>query len=48
MQADGSQQTDLMNEPAEDTHAAWSPEGDIYVINVDGTGLTRLTSSPGS
>ena len=26
---------------------AWSPEGDIYVMNADGSGVTRLTNSSG-
>src|SRR5438874_12729895 len=56
MQANGSQQTDLTNEPAEDTHATWSPDGskiayarawfdwEIYVMNADGSGQTDLTN----
>ena len=52
MNADGSGQTRLTNNPADDREPAWSPDGsriafarnfEIYVMNADGTGQTQLT-----
>ena len=58
MEADGSNQTNLTNNPAVDNFPAWSPDGSkiaftstrpplgggIYVMNANGSGLTRLTT----
>ena len=56
MNADGSSQTRLTNNPATDFQPAWSPDGkkiaftsmaEVYVMNADGSSPTRLTySSP--
>ncbi|TLX99285.1 MAG: hypothetical protein E6K92_10400, partial [Thaumarchaeota archaeon] len=70
MNADGTDQTRLTNDPAEDhssstsssLNPSWSPDGtkiafesdrdnhdlttDLYVMNADGTDVTRLTNSP--
>jgi len=52
MDADGSNQTRLMTNPADDREPAWSPDGsklafarnfEIYAMNADGTGQTQLT-----
>ncbi len=66
MNADGSGQTRLTDNPAADSAASWSPDGqriafvsdrddpdpsdddrisDIYLMNADGSGQTRLTDS---
>jgi len=55
MDAGGSGQTNLTNDPGWEEMAAWSPDGsriafagsgDIYVMNADGSGKTALTSTP--
>jgi Tol biopolymer transport system component len=60
MTADGSSETRLTNNPANDTHPAVSRTGriafasdrdgnnEIYVMNANGSGQTRLTDHPGS
>lgn len=63
MNADGSDQTNLSNNPADDCGpgSSWSPDGtkiaftsfregngEIYVMNADGSGQTRLTDNPAS
>ena len=56
MEADGSGQTNLTNNLANDSKPAWSPDGtkiaffsdrtgDVYVMNADGTGQTNLTNN---
>ena len=62
MNADGTCQRNLTNDPVNDWSPAWSPDGthiafarffdsnqftDVAVINVDGTGLQRLTTASG-
>jgi hypothetical protein len=58
MNADGSNQTRLTNNPAYDISPVWSPDGsriaffnvenngEIYVMNADGSNQTRLTNDP--
>jgi Tol biopolymer transport system component len=55
MNADGSGQTNLTNNPAVDDEPAWSPDGsriaftrggDVYVMNADGAAQTNLTNHP--
>jgi serine/threonine protein kinase len=56
MNADGSNQTRLTNNPAaDDRFPSWSPDGsriafaskhEIYVMNADGSNQTRLTNNP--
>ena len=59
--ADGTGQANLTNDPSSDEHPAWSPDGakiafmsrrdgngEIYVMNSDGSGQTNLTNYPGS
>ena len=56
---DGSNPTNLTNDPSADTLPDWSPDGnkiafvssrnggqDIYVMNANGSNVTRLTSNP--
>jgi len=57
MNTDGSGQTNLTNNPADDWGPSWSPDGrlvfvsdrdgnrEIYVMNADGSGVTRLTNN---
>jgi uncharacterized delta-60 repeat protein len=54
MNADGSNQTNLTNNPAFDSNSNWSPDsmkivftrdGEIYVMNADGSNQTRLTNN---
>jgi Tol biopolymer transport system component len=57
MNADGTGQTQLTNNPGLDGSPDWSPDGtkiafsnfngEIYVMNADGTGQTRLTDNGG-
>jgi len=56
MNANGSGQTQLTNNPALDQQPTWSPDGtqiafasdfEIYVMNTDGSALSRLTNNPG-
>jgi WD40 repeat protein len=59
MDADGSNQTRLTNDPARDMQPAWSPDGrkivftrvapyyELYVMNADGSGSTSLTNGQG-
>ena len=56
MSANGSNQTNLTNNPAGDTQATWSPDsqriafardGDIYVMNSDGSNQSSLTNGQG-
>jgi len=53
MNPDGTAQTRLTNDPADDVDPAWSPDGtriafvrgiQIHVMNADGTNVTQLTS----
>jgi Tol biopolymer transport system component len=59
MNADGSSQIVLLNDPKYTDQAAWSPDGtrmafsssrdgnlEIYIMNSDGTQVTRLTDDP--
>jgi TolB protein len=59
MQADGTGETPLTSDRANNNGPVWSPDGeqiafssgefgkqDLYLINVDGTGLKNLTNSP--
>jgi Tol biopolymer transport system component len=58
MNADGSNQTQLINVQDGNFAPDWSPDGtkiaftrdvgnvDIYVMNADGSGQTRLTNNP--
>jgi uncharacterized repeat protein (TIGR01451 family) len=55
MNADGSGQTNLTNDPAADLDPVWSPEGtriafthdgEVFVMNADGSGRTNLTNHP--
>lgn len=56
MHTDGSAQTNLSHSPANETTHDWSPDGskiaflrqgdsDLYVMNADGTGVTKLTNN---
>ena len=57
MRADGTDETRLTTNPAEDREPAWSPDGTkiaffraasgIYVMDADGTGVTLVTPTPG-
>ncbi|MFO1533941.1 MAG: TolB family protein, partial [Thermoplasmatota archaeon] len=61
MDFDGSNDTRLTNNPAEDSLPAWAPDGskiafssrrtdpaaDVMLMNPDGTGVVDLTNSPG-
>jgi len=57
MDADGSNQTRVTNTSYNEWRAVWSPDGDkfvistdlddgIFIMNVDGSGLTRMTDQP--
>jgi WD40 repeat protein len=57
MNQDGSGQTRLTFDPAEDTQPAWSPDGrriaffhanDVFVMNADGSGQVNLTNGGGT
>ena len=55
--AEGGEPRSVAAVPAGGSHPTWSPDGERiafigsngepYVVNVDGTGLTRLTELPG-
>ena len=56
MDADGSNQINLTQNPADDTSPAWSPDGKkiaflsnghIYIMNADGRSVIRLTEEGG-